>query len=257
MSTVDLYCEDSGGRGEAVILAHAIGCDRRMWEELVPVLAKRHRVIALDARGHGRSALPPRPWSLEDMADDAVRVLDRLGIGRAHWVGLSMGGMVGQAFALAHPTRLARLVLANTTSSYGPGGRANWDQRIRMIEQGGLAAIRGMVASRYFAPEFAAAHPEAVERVMARFLETPQDGYLGCCEAIRELDYAGALSRVRAKTLVIAGELDPGTPVAMAEAIAEDIPGARLAVIPGASHLSVVEKPAEFASLVLDFLAAR
>jgi 3-oxoadipate enol-lactonase len=257
MSAVDLYCEDSGGRAEAVILAHAIGCDRRMWEELVPVLAKRHRVIALDARGHGRSALPPRPWSLEDMADDAVRVLDRLGIGRAHWVGLSMGGMVGQAFALRHAARLGRLVLANTTSSYGPEGRPSWDNRIRLVSEGGLGAIRDMVAARYFSPAFLAARPDVVDRVMARFKETPAEGYVGCCEAIRELDYVGALLRIGSPTLVIAGELDAGTPPAMSEAIAGRIPGARLAVMRGASHLSAVEMPGEFAALVGDFLAAR
>jgi 3-oxoadipate enol-lactonase len=204
MSSVDLYCEDTGGRGEPVLLAHAIGCDRRMWEEVVPALSSRHRVIAIDARGHGRSPLPRRPWSLEDMADDAARLLDRLGIGRAHWVGLSMGGMVGQAFALRHPSRLGRLVLANTTSSYGPEGRPNWDNRIRLVSEGGLAAIRGTVQARYFSPAFADAHPDAVGRVMSRFMETPAEGYLGCCGAIRELDYIGVLSRIHAPTLVIA-----------------------------------------------------
>ena len=231
MSAVDLYCEDSGGPGEPVLLAHAIGCDRRMWEGLVAVLAPRHRVLAFDARGHGRSPLPARPWSLADMADDAVRLLDRLGIERAHWVGLSMGGMVGQTFALGHPQRLGRLVLANTTSSYGPEGPANWDSRIRLVTQGGLAAIHEMVASRYFSPAFRAAHGDVVERVMGRFLETPVQGYLGGCEAIRELDSLGSLGRIAAPTLVIAGDLDAGTPVAMAQAIADGIPGARLAVI--------------------------
>ena len=257
MSGVPLFCTDSGGSGEAVVLAHAIGCDHRMWDGLSAALAPRHRVIAIDARGHGRSALPARPWSLEDMAVDAVRLLDRLGVARAHWVGLSMGGMVGQAFALGHGERLGRLVIANSTSSYGPEGRGMWDNRIRLVTEGGLAAIRDMVAARYFSPVFAATHREVVDRVMSRFLETPAQGYLGCCEAIRELEYLDALARIRAPTLVIAGELDQGTPVAMAKAMADRIPGARLAVIPGASHLSALEKPAEFDALVCDFLAAR
>lgn len=256
MSAVDLHCIDSGGRGEPVLLAHAIGCDRRMWDELAAALAPRHRVIAIDARGHGKSPLPPRPWSLADMADDAARLLDRLGIARAHWVGLSMGGMVGQAFALAHPERLGRLVIANSTSSYGPGGRGLWDNRIRLVGEGGLAAIRDMVAARYFSPAFTEAHPAAVQRVMQRFLETPADGYLGCCEAIREMDFLDALPRIAAPTLVIAGELDAGTPPAMSKAIADRIPGARLAVIAGASHLSVVENPAGFSALISGFLAA-
>ena len=257
MSAVDLFCTDSGGRDEAVLLAHAIGCDHRMWEHLVPALASRYRVIAIDARAHGRSPLPPRPWSLADMADDAARLLDKLGIARAHWVGLSMGGMVGQAFALGHAGRLGKLVIANSTSSYGPDGRGMWDNRIRMVSEGGLAAIREMVATRYFSPQFLRAHPDVVERVMSRFLETPADGYLGCCEAIREMEYLESLTRIHAPTLVIAGEFDQGTPLAMAKAMADRIPGARLEVIPGASHLSAVEMPAAFNALVSGFLAAR
>jgi len=257
MTAVDLQCTDSGGGGEPVLLAHAIGCDRRMWDGLAAALAPRRRVVAIDARGHGKSPLPPRPWSLEDMADDAARLLDRLGIARADWVGLSMGGMVGQAFALRHPGRLRRLVLANTTSSYGPDGKTMWDNRIRLITGGGLAAIRDMVTTRYFSEAFIAAHRDVVDRVMDRFMETPANGYLGCSEAIRELEYTAALPRIHAPTLVIAGELDQGTTPAMARVIANGIPGARLAIIPGASHLSAVEKPAEFNALVEDFLAAR
>lgn len=255
MSAVELFCADSGGSGEAVVLAHAIGCDHRMWEAVGAALAPRWRVLAIDARGHGRSPVPPRPYSLAAMADDARRVLDRLGIERAHWVGLSMGGMVGQAFALAHPARLRKLVLANTTSAYGPEGRPNWDNRIRLVSEGGLGAIREMVTARYFSPAFASSHRDIVDRVMGRFMQTPAEGYLGCCEAIRELDFSGSLGRIRASTLVIAGELDQGTPPAMSRAIADGIPGARMAVIPGASHLSAVEKPTEFAALVRDFLA--
>jgi len=257
VSPVAIACSDSGGAGTPVLLAHAIGCDRRMWDDLVPALAPQHRTIAIDARGHGQSVLPQRPWSLDDMADDVARVLDLKGIDRVHWVGLSMGGMVGQAFALRHPGRLDRLVLANTTSAYGPDGRAMWDNRIRMVTEGGLAAIRDMVAQRYFSDAFRAAHADVVKRVMDRFMETPAAGYAGCCEAIRDMALQARLGGVRAPTLVIAGDLDQGTPVAMSQAIAERIPGARVAVITGASHLSAVEKPAEFNALVTDFLAAR
>jgi 3-oxoadipate enol-lactonase len=190
------------------------------------------------------------------MADDVIAVLDRLGIARAHWVGLSMGGMIGQAFALRHPGRLDRLVLANTTSSYGPEGRAMWQARAKMVQEGGLAAIRDMVAARYFSDEFRAADPAAVAQVMDRFMQTPAEGYLGACEAIANLDFSDDLARIRSKTLVIAGGADAGTPPAMSEAIAARIPGAKVAVIPGAAHLSVAEKPEEFARLVEDFLSS-
>jgi len=189
------------------------------------------------------------------MADDAAALLDRLGIARAHWVGLSMGGMIGQAFALAHRQRLARLVLANTTESYGAEGPANWAARIRLVDQGGLEAIRAAVEQRYFSESFRREHPEVVARTMARFMETPAQGYLGCCDAIAKLDFSKDLARIAAPTLVIAGGADVGTPVAMSEALAAGIPGARLAVLAGAAHLSSAEQPDAFNRLVGDFLA--
>jgi len=257
MSAVEIACRDSGGNGPAVLLAHAIGCDHRMWEDLVTRLSPRYRVIAIDARGHGQSPVPPRPYTLGMLADDARALLDRLGIAKAHWVGLSMGGMVGQAFALEHPDRLGKLVIANSTSSYGAEGRGAWSSRIKLVEDGGLAAIRDMVAQRYFSEAFRRDHAEVVTTVMDRFMETPAQGYLGCCDAIRELDYSRQLSEIRAPTLVIAGREDASTPMAMSEAIAKGIPDAKLEVIEGAAHLSAVEKPREFGDLVADFLAAR
>jgi 3-oxoadipate enol-lactonase len=255
VSGVALHARDTGGGGDAVVLAHAIGLDHRMWDALAAELAPRHRVVAFDTRGHGRSPVPPRPYTLAALADDAAALLDRLGIERAHWVGLSMGGMIGQAFALAHPRRLRRLVLANTTASYGADGPANWQVRIRLVEQGGLAAIRDAVEQRYFSAAFRREHAAEVATTMARFMETPAQGYLGCCDAIAALDYSRDLARIAAPPLVIAGGADVGTPVAMSEAIAAGIPGARLAVIDGAAHLSAAERPAEFNALVRGFLA--
>jgi 3-oxoadipate enol-lactonase len=254
LSAAGLFVVDSGGDGQPVVLAHAIGCDHRMWDALAPRLATRFRVIRFDARGHGRSPVPPRPYSLDELAEDALAIVERLGLDKAHWVGLSMGAMIGMAFALAYPERLGRLVLANTTSSYGPEGRAMWQARAKAVEQGGLEAIEPMVMGRYFSDDFRAAHPQAVATVSKRFLETPVEGYLGCCDAIAELDFTRDIDRIRNRTLVIAGALDAGTPPAMSQAIAERIPGARLAVIAGAAHLSAAEKPEEFANLVESFL---
>jgi 3-oxoadipate enol-lactonase len=255
VNAAPLFHAESGA-GEAVVLAHAIGCDHRMWESLATALAPRYRVLAVDLRGHGRSPVTARPYSLEGLAGDVAALLDRLGVGQAHWVGLSMGGMVGQAFALAHGERLGRLVVANSTSAYGPEGRGMWEARARAVEAGGMAAIKDMAMSRYFSDEFRARHPEVVETTGERFLATPAAGYIACCDAIADLDYTAALPRIRARTLVIAGERDAGTPPAMSEAMARGIAGARLAVIPGAAHLSAVEKPTEFNALVRDFLAS-
>ena len=256
MSAVALQARDSGGRGDAVVLAHAIGLDHRMWDALGEALAPRFRVIAFDARGHGASPVAPRPYTLDDLADDAAALLDRLGVERAHWVGLSMGGMIGQAFALRHPGRLARLVLANTSSSYGPEGPASWRARIKLVEDGGLEAIRAAVEQRYFSEAFRREHADVVAGTMRRFMETPAQGSLGCCDAIAALEFSKDLARIAAPPLVIAGGADVGTPVAMSEALARGIPDARLAVLEGAAHLSSTEQPGAFNRRVGDFLAA-
>lgn len=251
-----LFCLDSGGANEAVLLVHAIGCDHRMWDPVAAALEARFRVVRIDVRGHGRSPVTPGPYSLEQLAEDAVAALDARGIERAHCVGLSMGGMIGQAFALEHGERLGRLVLANTTSSYGAEGAKMWDARAKAVADGGMAAIKDLAMGRYFSDEFRASHPEVVAQTGARFLASPAQGYIACCGAIRDLDYTADLPRIQARTLVIAGEKDAGTPVAMSEAMAARIPGSRLAVIAGAAHLSAVEKPGEFAALVQGFLEA-
>jgi 3-oxoadipate enol-lactonase len=253
VTPVDLHAAEEG-RGDAVVLVHAIGCDLGMWDGVAPALAKHFRVVRVDVRGHGMSPVTPRPYSLGELAGDIAAALDRLGIERAHWVGLSMGGMIAQAFALAHPARVGRLVLANTTSSYGADGRKMWEARAKAVEEGGMAAITGLAMTRYFSDEFRERNPEAVDRVRRRFLATAPAGYIGCCDAIRELDFTAQLSRIEAPTLVIAGGKDAGTPPAMSQAIVDRIAGARLAVIPDAAHLSAVEDPAAFGALARDFL---
>jgi len=250
-----IHFTDSGGAATPVLLVHAIGCDHRMWDGLGTALSPRFRVIRMDVRGHGRSAVTPRPYSLDQLADDARDLLDSLRIDKAHWVGLSMGGMIGQAFALRHPQRLRKLVLANTTSTYGTQGPEMWEARAKAVGEGGMAAVKELAMQRYFTDDFRASSSDVVDRIGAGFLATDPEGYIACCNAIRDLDFSGDLHRIKAPTLVIAGEKDVGTPVAMSKAIADAIPGAMLAVIPGAAHLSAVENPEEFNRLVEDFLA--
>jgi len=250
-----IHFTDSGGRGEAVLLLHAIGCDHRMWDGLGEALSTRFRVIRMDVRGHGRSAVTEGPYSLDQLADDARGVLDSLEIDKAHWVGLSMGGMIGQAFALRHPSRLRKLVLANTTSTYGTQGPEMWAARVKAVSEGGMAAIKELAMQRYFTDEFRASDADVVDRIGQGFLATDPEGYIACCHAIAKLDFAGDLHRIKAPTLVIAGEKDVGTPVAMSESLANAIPGAKLVVIRGAAHLSALENPEEFNRVVEEFLA--
>jgi 3-oxoadipate enol-lactonase len=253
MSAVELTF-DSRGNGAPVLFAHAIGYDRSLWDRTLPHLSPNRSALLVDLRGHGRSPAPPGPYTVGMLADDCAALLDLLGVDAVDFVGLSLGGMVGQAFALRHPQRLRRLVLANTSSGYGPEAHVIWDERKQRVREGGVRAIRDLAITRGFSEAFRREHPEAVAAAIAPVMACPVEGYAGCCDAIASLDLAAQLPRIAAPTLAIAGSLDVGTPVEMLRGIAAAIPGAQLAVIEGAAHLSAVEKPAEFAGLVDGFL---
>lgn len=239
-----------------VVLSHALGCDLSMWDGLANLLAQDCRVIAYDHRGHGSSDAPDGPYTMAELADDAARLLRELDTGPVVWIGLSMGGMVGQELALRHPSLVGALVLANTTSSYPEAARAVWRQRIDTVREGGIEAIADAVMARYFHDEFRAAHPATVARYRQRLVTTDTGGYMGCCAAVGGVDTTARLGSIGVPALVIAGELDQGTPVAMAQTLADGIPDARLEVLAQASHLGAVEQPQAFAQAVLGFVAA-
>ena len=243
-----------GAPRQTVVLSHALGCDMDMWDGLANQLARASRVICYDHRGHGGSDAPPGPYTMAELADDAARLLDELDTGPVVWVGLSMGGMVGQELALRHPQRVAALVVANSTSGYPEAARAMWDARIAQVELDGVEAIADAVMGRYFDDAFRDANPATVARFRRRVATTDAGGYAGCCAAVAGVDTSARLSSIAVPTLVIAGERDAGTPPAMSEAIAQGIPGARLAVILDATHLSAIEQPARFNILVRDFV---
>jgi 3-oxoadipate enol-lactonase len=237
-----------------VVLSHALGCDLTMWDGLAKMLAQEHRVIAYDHRGHGASDAPPGPYAMAELADDAARLLRELDTGPVVWVGLSMGGMVGQELALRHPALVRGLVLANTTSGYPEAARAVWEQRIATVQAEGIEAIADAVMGRYFHDGFRAEKAGTVARFRRRLVTTDAVGYVGCCAAVGKVDTTARLGQIGVPALVIAGELDQGTPVAMAQALAEAIPGASLTVLKEASHLSAVEQPAAFDAAVAAFI---
>ena len=243
------------GQGAPVVLSHALGLDSRMWDSLAAELAASRQVLRYDQRGHGGSAAPPGPYAIDDLVDDAARLIGEWGLGPVVFVGLSMGGMVGQGLALRHPELLRGLVLANTTSQYPAAAQAMWQQRIAAVEAGGLAAIADMVMERYFSAAFRAAQPDAVAGFRATLLRSDAAGYVACCHAVAAVDWLDRLAQVRCPTLVIAGAQDVGAPLAMSQAIAERIAGSELVVLDDASHLSVAEVPALFAQHLQRFLA--
>ena len=243
------------GQGAPVLLAHALGLDLSMWDRLAGELAANHEVARYDQRGHGGSAVPPGPYTLDAMVDDAARVIREWGRGPVVWIGLSMGGMVGQGVAIRYPELLRGLVLANTTSQYPDEGRAAWAQRIAAVEAGGLEAIADTVMERYFNTSFRASQRERVAQFRAQVLRTDPKGYVACCHALAAVNWLDRLPQVKCPTMIIAGALDVGTPVAMSQAMARCIPDATLVVFDEASHLSVVEQPALFGQTVREFIA--
>ena len=243
------------GEGAPIVLSHALGLDQRMWDSLAALLAPRHTVLRYDHRGHGGSAVPAGPYAMDDLVDDAARLIREWSAGPVIWVGLSMGGMVGQGLAIRHPELVRGLVIANSASRYPDAARPLWAERIAKVEQGGLEAIADMVIERYFSAGFRAAQPDIVAAYRRQLLQTDPSGYAAACPAVRDVDWLDRLASIRCPTLVIAGREDVGAPVALSEAMQQRIPAAELVVIDEAAHLSVVEQPAAFSAALDHFLA--
>jgi len=251
---IDIRYEVSGS-GPWLTLSHSLCCDVSMWQPQLAALERRFTVLRYDTRGHGQTDAPVGAYSFDQLSDDVLGLLDALKIERTHFCGLSMGGMIGQHLALKAPGRIDRLVLADTTSRMPPEAQPLWAERIRVAQEQGMAAHVRPTLERWFTAPWRAAHPEVMETIGTLIRATPVAGYVGCAEAIARIDVTDRLNGIGAPTLVIVGRDDVGTPPAMAEAIAAAIPGARLEIIPEASHLSNIEQAEAFNRLLLEFLA--
>lgn len=243
---------DGQAGGQPLVLGGSLGTSVAMWQPQLAALAERFRVIRYDHRGHGESPVPAGPYRIADLGRDVLALLDRLGIGRAHLGGLSLGGMVAMWVAAHAPDRVDRLVLLCTSARLGPPSL--WSQRVASVRDGGTEAIADAVLGRWFTPRFATQHADVVAWARRQLTSTPAAGYAGCCEAIRGMDLEPALASITAPTLVIAGAEDPATPPSHLQTIAAGIPNARMATVPGAAHLANVEQPEAVTQLLLNFL---
>ena len=250
---IRIHVEDQG-TGPWLVLSHSLACATDMWAEQIAVFRDRFRVLAFDTRGHGGSDALSGPYTLDLLADDLEALLDQLGIGRCHFMGLSMGGMIGMTHALRHPGRFASLILCDTSSRIGPEAAPVWEQRIATARSQGMDALVDPTIGRWFTERTRARRPDLVARVAAMIRATPVEGYVGCCQAIPSIDLTARLGAVQVPTLVVVGDQDPGTPVEMSRAIQQAIPGAQLGVIPQAAHLANMEQPETFDFLVGRFL---
>jgi 3-oxoadipate enol-lactonase len=234
-----------------VVLAHPLGADMSVWDEVSARLRDDVQLLAFDIRGHGRSWKPPGPYALDDLGGDVLRLMDALAIERAHFCGLSMGGVLGQWLLAKAPERLEKLVLANT-AAHLPDADA-WNGRIAAVATGGVAALTPAILPRWFSAPFRAAHPEVAQRIAGLLDACDAGGYAGCCAALRDADFRRGFGETNKDILVIVGESDGSTPPAMGEDLAR-LAGARLARL-DAAHLSCVEEAPGFAALLRGFLS--
>jgi 3-oxoadipate enol-lactonase len=236
--------------GVPVVMSHALGLDLHMWDGLAAALAPHHPVLRYDHRGQGGSAVPARPYTMDQLVDDAARVVHEWGRGSVVFIGLSMGGMVAQGLAIRHPQLVRGLVLANTAAQYPAAAQPIWADRIAAVQAGGMAAIADMGVERYLAPATRAARPELAAAVRAQLLRADAQGYVASCEAIRDVNWGAGLEKITCPTAVLCGSDDLGTTPAMNKAIAQAVPGASYTEFAGAAHLSVAEAPQAFEAAV-------
>ncbi len=243
------------GDGPWITMSHSIACNLHMWDDQAAVLTKHFKVLRFDTRGHGASGAPQGAYTLEALADDLKGLLDALGVKTSHYVGLSLGGMIGQIFALKYPGMLKTLVLADTTSRYPAEAASLWAERIKVAESKGMEPLVQPTLERWFTETYRSANPGKTKRIGDMIRTTPVAGYVGCSHAIPKINVTARLRELDVPGLVIVGEQDTGTPVAMAREIHESYPGSQLVIIPSAAHLANVEQPEAFNAALADFLA--
>ena len=246
-----LQVRDEGPReGRAVVFANSLGTDLRIWDDVVALLPSDLRIVRFDLRGHGGSDVPEGPYAMGTLVSDAEAVMDGLGLQDASFVGLSIGGMIGQALAVKRPDLVARLVLSNTAAKIGTPSM--WADRIAAVREGGLERIADAVIERWFGRDFRAGPELASWR--ARLLETPAEGYAGCCAAIAGTDLYTPTSGLRLPVLAIAGSEDGATPPDLVRETATLVPASRFEIVRRAGHLPCVERPGDYARLLAEFV---
>jgi len=259
---IDIYYETHGAVDDSkrswIVFAHSLACSSAMWSSQIAEFATRYRVLVFDTRGHGRSSAPSpglngARYAFDDLVADTDSLLTALGIEHPHFVGLSMGGMLAQAFALKHPGKLRSLTIADSVSEWPPETADLFASRVAQARQGGMQAVVEGSLGRWFTPAFRKSNPVEVAAI-ARVIEgTPVDGYAGCCYSIPRINFTAQLKQIAAPILVMVGREDPATTPAMSQQIHAAAPGSSLAVIDQAAHLSNVEQPAAFNAAIHKF----
>lgn len=249
--------EDGDASAPALVLGNALGTELSSWDPLMTYLVRHFRVIRFDARGHGLSALDPQwaggDYSITLLARDTLAVADAAGVKRFHYLGLSVGGMLGLWLARHEPDRLDRLVVSNTAARLPP---EVWVQRIEQVRASGLSALVDSTMQRWFTPDFHGQGQTVIDATRSAFLRVDVRGYLGCAAAIRDMDLRDQLAHIRTPALVVTGGKDASTTTALGQDIVARIAGAQWFELPVA-HMPQLEQPAALADAVLAFLLGR
>jgi 3-oxoadipate enol-lactonase len=250
---VELACRfDGSENGRVVMMSNSLMSDYTMWDVTVPALADRYRVLRYDTRGHGGSGTTPGPYTIELLADDAVGLMDALGIRQVHFVGLSMGGMIAQQIGARFPERVFSLSLCDTASEMPP--RSLWEERLAIAHSRGVAGLVDATIQRWFTAPFIVRDPQSVEMVRRMILNTGVEGFIACACAVRDMAQTTMLLQVKAPTLVLVGRQDPACSVEKAEVIHRMIDGSQLVILEEAAHLSNIEQPQAFNGALREFI---
>ncbi|MGY8707224.1 alpha/beta fold hydrolase [Bradyrhizobium sp. 18BD] len=246
------YRFDGEGDRPVLILSNSIATDHHMWDRQIAQLSESFRVLRYDTRGHGGSDAPPGPYSLDHLGRDVIELMDALQVERAHFCGLSLGGIVGQWLGFRAPERIDRLILSNTSPYLGPAPQ--WDELInRVLRERDMAAMANMFIGNWFPPQMIRDEPVTVKTFRSMILATAPEGLAGCFAVVRDADLRRTNTLIRAPTLVIGGIGDTVTLASHSEEIAASIPGSHLALLPGV-HMLNIERQAAFLESVLEFL---
>jgi 3-oxoadipate enol-lactonase len=248
------YTLDGPASAPVATLSHSLATDLSMWDPQMKALTARYRVLRYDTRGHGGTEAPAAAYTLDQLADDARALLQALGIPKTHWIGLSMGGMIGQTLALKSPELFLSLSLCDTSSRIPAEAKPLWQERIKTAQTQGMEPLVEGTIARWFTTPFREQHKDVVDPVRVMIRRTPPQGYAGCCHAISALDLTDRLPAIKLPTLIVVGEEDQGTPVAASQAIQAKIAGSQLEILKSAAHLANMEQPEAFTKAVTSFL---
>ena len=249
-----IHYQVSGPPGAPVLtFSNSLGTDLAMWDLQATPLSRTYRLLRYDGRGHGQSSVTPRPYSIAGLANDVLSLLDASKIDRTDFCGLSLGGMIGMWLAVHAPARLGKLVLSNTAAKIG--STESWNARMQAVSEGGMQAIVEAVLERWYSSAFRSASPGVVEATRRTLLQTPAEGYVASCAALRDADLREAVSAIQAPTLIIAGTYDPATTPTDGRFLANRVPGSKYVELP-AAHLSNLEASDAFTMALSKFLSS-